>query len=360
MRLFDKILINTEELDAVEKVAVVSIVMFVVIFAALQLFFFICFTTVGVTEMAKMNFLSFIISLINLYFLIDMKKLKVGVYLLVTNFCFYVIFSTYLLGYNKNATMLYPIMILVLHTLFPKQCKYLLGSTMLIIIGFIINMYLKYNNIAKYTNELDYVELINNAFAFGAVFLFIYARSISEKIVKSYAEQMDKIAMEANVDFLTGLYNRRFIENRFLVEDFDESFIVLCDIDFFKKINDNYGHNCGDYIIKEVAQLLKHSFRPVDDVCRWGGEEFMVYIRNANGLDIQKKLEKVRLSIENTFFEYNNTQLKVTMSFGYCKLESDVEVKDNIEHADLALYKAKKTGRNKVVGFTSLEETKYN
>ncbi len=354
MKLIEKILRNTEELDDIEKISVVSIVLFTFLYIILHAIFFVWHTVYDIPELARLNIVSIIISLINLWLLTDVKYLKLGGYLLIINFCYYAIYSTYLVGYNKDATMLYPLMVLLLHTLFPKQGRYVAGSTVMLLVGFFINMYLKYNHVAKYEDTLDYVDWVNYAYAFTVVFMFIHTRSTAEKIMNSYTKQLDKITEEANVDFLTGLYNRRFIEGRFKAEEFNGSYIVLGDIDFFKQVNDTYGHNCGDYVIKEIAQILKTSFRNTDDVCRWGGEEFMIYIRDAYELDIEKKLNEVREAIANKELIYNDIKFKITISFGYSAITNEVDISQNIENADAALYHGKQTGRNKVVSYDKL------
>ncbi len=354
MTLFNKFLRNSDELDEVEKISVVSIIMFAMLYITLHGIFFIWHTLHGIPEMALMNLISIFITLINIWLLTDVKNLTIGGYLVVVNFCFYAVYSTYLVGYGKDATILYPLMILLLHTLFPKRGKYLTRSTIIIMISFLLNMYLKYNNVAKYEDTLDYVDWVNYLYAFTVVFMFIYTRSVSEKIVYNYTKQLDKITAEANVDFLTGLYNRRFIESRFKVEESNSSYIVIADIDFFKKINDTYGHNCGDYVIKEIAKILKNSFKPLDDVCRWGGEEFMIYIRDIYELDIDSKLNEVREIIARQALQYNNNNLNITMTFGYSAITDQYDINQNIERADTALYHGKQTGRNKVVYYDEI------
>ncbi len=355
MKIFDKLLRNSDELDQVEKVSIICIIMFTVLYIIIHGIFAVWYTKQGIPEMMHMNIVSMVLSLITLWFLLDVKKLNIGGYLLIINFCYYAIYSTYLVGYNKDATMLYPIMVLLLHTLFPKQQKYIARLTTILILGFFVNMYLKYNRVAPYEDSLDYIDWVNYAYAFTAVFMFIYTRSVAENFVNNYNKQVDKMTKEANVDFLTGLYNRRFIENRFLVEECKGLYIVLADLDFLKKVNDTCGHMCGDYIIKEIAQILKASFGTVDDVCRWGGEEFLIYIRDTEELDIEKKLNEVREEIEMTLFNFNDRLIRITMTFGYSEIFDEYDIIKNLENADKALLYGKQTGRNKVVNFDDIE-----
>lgn len=342
-----------DELDAVEKVAVITMTTVVVIFTVVFFALSIIYKILQYSDISIMYFIIFLILLVALFIIIYIKKLKLGLFLLAFSVCIYTIYSTYLLGYNKNAIMLYPIILLVVHTNFPKWGKLRLHSTITIFIAFIVTLHLRFYHVAKYNDTLGYIEIMNLGFALGGVTAIVYTRKIAEGMVYSYTEQLNKITKEANVDFMTGLYNRRFMESVFLLEDFEESYIVIADIDYFKKINDTYGHNCGDDVLKEVALTLKQSFRSLDYVCRWGGEEFLIYIRNHEHFDIQHKLDTVRKQIECKPFEYEGTKFNVTMSFGYCLREKSCNIEKNIEYADSALYNAKQTGRNKVVGYST-------
>ncbi len=156
-------------------------------------------------------------------------------------------------------------------------------------------------------------------------------------------------------DALTGLYNRRHFEQcadreflRATRYKSDLTFAIV-DIDFFKKINDTYGHLCGDKILKEVAFLLNESFRKTDIVFRYGGEEFVIILTETNAEAARIPLERLREKIESNTFKFKTQDLKVTISLGY---SSDVEeAEDAVEllsFADSALYRAKENGRNQI------------
>jgi diguanylate cyclase (GGDEF)-like protein len=125
----------------------------------------------------------------------------------------------------------------------------------------------------------------------------------------------------------------------------------MCDIDFFKKINDNYGHLAGDYVIREVTQRISSELRPYDLVGRYGGEEFLL-VFNASLQDAFKLLERIRLSIASMPFNYEKEILKVTISSGvtvYDSFDKEGNKQVLIDAADKALYEAKENGRNRVV-----------
>lgn len=155
-------------------------------------------------------------------------------------------------------------------------------------------------------------------------------------------------------DQLTGLKNRRGFYNHFekyikpSMADSPAS-LIICDIDFFKKVNDTYGHNAGDAILKNVSSsLVKHS-RIDDGVFRWGGEEFIVLLPRTNLDKASEVAERLRAEIASAVCNFEGIDLKVTMSFGVTQLNSKISIEDNISKADERLYNAKETGRNKVV-----------
>lgn len=157
-------------------------------------------------------------------------------------------------------------------------------------------------------------------------------------------------------DALTGLYNRRHfdrtVEREFLRSkryNRDLS-IAIIDVDFFKKINDEYGHLCGDYILKEVAYLILDNFRKTDIVFRYGGEEFVVLLTETPLQQTRIPLERLRQTIERQTFTYENKPIKVTISIGVATNTASC-VNEFLNNADKALYTAKNSGRNTVITF---------
>lgn len=158
------------------------------------------------------------------------------------------------------------------------------------------------------------------------------------------------------LDGLTGLYNRRQFEitleqeyNRTKRHPSDFSIAIL-DIDFFKKVNDTYGHQYGDYVLKTVADLMKQSFRKTDLLYRYGGEELVMIMPETNIEGALIPVQRLRRMVEEYDFDYNGVKAKVTVSIGlsmnYQNLNSSAEI---LKSADEALYKAKEGGRNRVI-----------
>ena len=125
--------------------------------------------------------------------------------------------------------------------------------------------------------------------------------------------------------------------------------LIICDIDFFKKVNDTYGHNAGDAVLIHVAQILKSSVRESDIAYRWGGEEFIIVLKGASIENAAAIAERIRQAVMNSTCHFEGKEIRVTMSFGCCEFNPLLTIAENIKIADERLYRAKKTGRNKVI-----------
>lgn len=174
------------------------------------------------------------------------------------------------------------------------------------------------------------------------------------------AERVRKMALYyAFTDPLTGVLNRRAFFER-LGAEMDRSVrgntnlsLILCDIDYFKKINDTYGHLVGDKVLKTIADILSTGLRSYDFVGRYGGEEFFICLPGANLEQAVHIANRIRQFVidEQVMLEEQNVALRFTASFGVSqfKCTDQVDIDKLISDADKALYKAKESGRNKVV-----------
>ena len=175
----------------------------------------------------------------------------------------------------------------------------------------------------------------------------------SEKILMEELDRKNKELVELSItDGLTGLYNHRFLQERFEFEykrlrRYGGSLsLMIIDIDLFKAVNDTYGHQFGDYVLRELALLLKDKSREVDICGRYGGEEFMI-ITNLACEEIMKYATKLHTAVENHLFAADGHHVHITVSIGIAEYHTEIKTKQElIERADHALYQAKKDGRN--------------
>lgn len=191
--------------------------------------------------------------------------------------------------------------------------------------------------------------------------LIYLAQIVSEQIALSLynIKLRDELKAQSTHDSLTGLYNRRFLEE-FIQTEFLKAkrspmncSLLVIDIDHFKSINDRHGHLVGDKVLQALSTQLHNQCRESDLVCRWGGEEFVLFLRDSTRANITPRTESIRRSIENLVITVDGINLPpVTISIGVSFYPDDGNnLDDLIAKADEALYEAKRLGRNQVVIF---------
>lgn len=208
--------------------------------------------------------------------------------------------------------------------------------------------------IAEQAKKISELEAAKNKYAsvtLGSLLLAccIFAVYLYRRFIDSNKrnKELDYLATR---DPLTNCYNRRHLmdemSQQFVeLEDGQYYSVILADIDHFKNINDTYGHSSGDSVIKNVAKILKNSVRKDDITCRYGGEEFCIVLPSAALKQAKRIAENMRRKIENSHVK----DIKVTCSFGISSIELGAKSPYQlIEQADIALYKSKSTGRNRV------------
>jgi diguanylate cyclase (GGDEF)-like protein len=169
---------------------------------------------------------------------------------------------------------------------------------------------------------------------------------------------MATLRESAMIDPLTGLYNRRFLQEHTqqiisgVLRRKTQIGLLLCDLDYFKQVNDSYGHDVGDLLLKQTSQTLRNAVRDSDIVIRFGGEEFLVLLIDVNPGDSLAVAEKIRLAIEQMKVNINGETLRKTISVGVSEFPGDTDgFWQAIKYADVALYQAKDQGRNRVLRF---------
>lgn len=187
--------------------------------------------------------------------------------------------------------------------------------------------------------------------------MLIIASFVSElfhRIRRHSANLEAELARLAGLDTLTGLHNRRFLESRTAAElaraqRHDAPFsVVIGDLDHFKRINDDYGHNIGDQVLREVAKCIRDNLRQEDLAIRWGGEEFLILLPDLDEADALQVAEKIRRVLAETTLHGDDHEISVTISLGVAEYAGEDSFIDLVRRADEAMYRAKKEGRNRV------------
>lgn len=168
-------------------------------------------------------------------------------------------------------------------------------------------------------------------------------------------EALIQLEIVSITDPLTTIYNRRFMMARIEEEiarcdrTGSEFSIILCDIDNFKIVNDRYGHDCGDVVLVETANLMKSISRELDTIARWGGEEFLCLLPDTDRQGALQLAERMRKSLEESEFAFYGEDLQVTMTCGVAQYIKGDGIDSVIKRADKALYAGKDGGRNCVI-----------
>ncbi len=205
---------------------------------------------------------------------------------------------------------------------------------------------------------IGYIIVEHNLYKFMTIELKLFLRSIANQIAiaienSSLYKELEKINQR---DVLLGIYNRKyffeFLERNECKKEKEKFAIVMIDIDDFKKINDTYGHQFGDKILINTVNIISSGLDKGDIIARYGGEEFILYISNfINEDSLYNKIEIIRCTLEKSKVIFNGDYKSVTASFGISFFPlNGTDINELINKADDLLYKAKKSGKNRVLG----------
>ena len=187
------------------------------------------------------------------------------------------------------------------------------------------------------------------------VLVVILIAYISRYFIRDIKRAEEKIIEYAVTDFLTGVYNRGYGMQLLARElsrqrrGFDDFCVLMIDLDYFKKINDTFGHRAGDKVLVEFAKLLRQSVRDYDIVCRYGGEEFLLVLPGSTLDNCRQLAERIREKTLQMAIHSDGEQVPISMSGGVARLENEDTVDSLLKRADDNLYEAKRRGRNRIV-----------
>lgn len=203
--------------------------------------------------------------------------------------------------------------------------------------------------------EEDILQVISTITIFWCISVigFIFSNDAQE-LEGKLVEYNNQLKKQANTDTLTGLYNRRkaieYMEKICKNQVNHIGFcLCICDIDFFKKVNDNYGHDVGDEVLKRVADVFKSEVRENGFVARWGGEEFLLVFPECNGDEAYIRLENLRKKIKEMKIQNGDINFGITMTFGLAEYDFMNGLNTTIKEADEKLYIGKEKGRDIII-----------
>lgn len=195
--------------------------------------------------------------------------------------------------------------------------------------------------------------IINTLAHFSAILAIVYYYSKNSQLLESKLLEYNKqLKKQAETDTLTGLSNRRstisYLEN--LMKNCEDFLcICLCDIDFFKHVNDTYGHDMGDEVLKKVSSTFRSALPDKCFISRWGGEEFLIIFPHSNGDDAYGHLEILRSKMKNVVFKHQTEEFHVSLTYGLVEYDFHSDLTAFLKQADENLYYGKEHGRDRIV-----------
>ncbi len=203
-------------------------------------------------------------------------------------------------------------------------------------------------------NAQQVMEMLNILASFWcvAIICYVYSKD-SQKLEGKLIEYNRILRQQASTDTLTGLHNRRsaneFIEKLIRRNDEKGFSVCMCDIDFFKKVNDSYGHDIGDKVLAGFAQALVDNVTEECLVSRWGGEEFLIVFPNMNGDEARSLLDVIRTKVKKIEFDTGSRKFSITVTYGLAEYGFNGDAESVVKEADEKLYIGKENGRDQIV-----------
>ena len=327
-----------------------------IVFAGLpHVFFAVYFWAIGIRVMAYVNIISSFYYLFVIVFALLPGNIRFAGAAATVEVWAYSLICVWFLGPNTEFQWYMMVALIPQYLIFDVTARLqsfftvLLMSSMILVSAFGAYTPAVYAGIAG-----PELRIINVTVVAVATLLELTVSAIVTKIIKAINDSdLENYKEKAHIDPLTGLKNRRYADIYFqklsaTPNNTENICFAVLDIDDFKNINDQFGHETGDVVLGELAEVLKQSFRQNDLICRWGGEEFLIVMRECSAFSAVKIIDNIRKKIEEKTFEACGQLVRFTFSAGVSQLES-CKIKETIALADVNLYKAKSMGKNKVI-----------
>ena len=276
----------------------------------------------------------------------------------VLNVCilFWTILNIYYLGWDIGIQhFLVVLLVFVFFSKYRHEPVKIAYSAFLFILRLVLYYYCKSHEavIVLDANLSNVLQTVNTFFIFLSLGLIAYLFSSStQEMEGKLIEYNRKLMKQAHTDTLTGLYNRRrtieYLEA--LLKDAESQIsICLCDIDHFKRVNDTYGHDVGDVVLKTISDTFRKKLPADTFISRWGGEEFLLIFPHMNGDEAGIALEMLRHKIREVVFDGGTENFTVSLTYGLVEYDFHSDITTLLKEADEKLYIGKESGRDRII-----------
>lgn len=292
------------------------------------------------------------------YILNSKRAHRLIFYLTFLEMSLHAYFATYFLGWTSGFH-------LYILCLLPLIFNYRIQSSIRkkVLVLSLLLLYVSLNILSRFfpdfhlltSRQLSNFDLMNVLITFVVFVILSHIYSISAMHLEADLREKNKaLETSSRTDPLTGLSNRRDIlekieyEKERIIRNKEKCCFILTDIDNFKLINDNYGHDFGDYVLSELAGIFKGRLRNQDHICRWGGEEFLFVLPDTDVNGGVFVAQKIRNILKEYCFKFNNYESDISLTFGVSLFDPHKSIDTSIKIADELLYYGKRNGRDRI------------
>lgn len=321
---------------------------------SVHIFFTVYFIAVGCTPLGLGHLFGVAVFLVACLLLTrrhyDVAGLMISMMIMLSS-----VETIYFIGGN-NYSILYQFLVLIIALLVPFSNRWIPIAIYSVVPVIMVASWIYGANIAPiynigvYDEILGIINILVNSI--GIIILFSLDRIVRAFVDTYKVEKYKELEAQAYRDPLTNLYNRRYADQYFeKIGDREKDrkvCLAIADLDDFKKVNDTYGHDTGDEVLKKVSEIMEYSTRKSDIVVRWGGEEFMLILNDINIDAAEIILNRIRVEIENTAMSHESGIFNITITMGLNELDPN-DIPASIDKCDRKLYQGKACGKNVVV-----------
>ncbi|MCR4650054.1 MAG: GGDEF domain-containing protein [Lachnospiraceae bacterium] len=318
-------------------------------------------TAAKLTPLIEFNILSVIVYIFCI-FLCRFGHIMPAYISIIVEVSVYTVMSTYFIGlHNGSFCFLFSIVPIIIYFgcfLFKGAKRWIIALLLVLNFSIFAVLYFIFGDAKPYyelTPVFRHILVIFSMFVmvFAVIFyniLYIYS---SEVEMTDLEEKNKELSLDASEDVLTGLLNRRGfmpLVEKYVKDDESKPFCIsFCDLDNFKRINDSYGHDGGDEVLRHVTNIIKREMHGCD-ICRWGGEEIVIFMKDVSFDAAREKMENLRKDIETNPTVFFNRRLNVTVTIGVAENDSEHHKPEEIiKLADERMYYGKQHGKNIVI-----------